>query len=333
MPHAEHPTVATVADGLHVVRMPLPMRVEPVNCYIGEGPDGLTIVDTGMAIDVEARWEGAVDQLGLRLEDVTRILITHFHPDHIGASRALSELCQAPVLASAITVQQSPGVWGASLREYHDKMRRHLLTHGMPGQLVEQLDAELPYADIAVQIAPLEVLEQHAPFVFAGASWVIVPTPGHADGHVSLYDAAAGRLIAGDHLLQRISPAVGRFPDHAADPLGSYLDSLARIEALAPETVFPGHGAPFSDGAGRCRDLVDHHERRMIACVEAVAAGAVSTHDVAIAVFGDHHDPMNERFAVTETLAHLIRAQARGLVVEQRDAESLVDAVHWLLVS
>ena len=64
---------------------------------------------------------------------------------------------------------------------------------------------------------------------------------GHADGHIALLGRHSGRLFGGDVLLDEITPNVGRWDDNEPDPLGRYLETLGRIEELAPAVVYPGH--------------------------------------------------------------------------------------------
>lgn len=302
-----------VAPGMHRVLMPLPFRTEPVNCWVLEDGLRVWIVDTGLNINARELWTEAFRQLDIRPEDVAGIVITHFHPDHIGASGVLAAMSGAPVYASDVTIEQTPGVWGVRARTYHEQVAQHLIHHGMPESRVRELDADMPHMELAVQTAPLQPLPDHQ-LTIGDRTWQIIPTPGHADGHVSLFDAQSATLIAGDHLLERISPAVGQFPDHAANPLAAYVASLKRIAALNVQHVLPGHGAPFTEATARCRALQIHHEQRLAACEAALADGATTTWEVARRVFGDELDSASERFAVTETLAHLVWGASLGRV-------------------
>jgi glyoxylase-like metal-dependent hydrolase (beta-lactamase superfamily II) len=164
----------------------------------------------------------------------------------------------------------------------------------------------------------------------AGRSWRTRLTPGHADGHLVLHDEAGGRLLAGDHLLERISPAVGRFPRHEKDPLARYMESLMSIAMVVPQLVLPGHGTPFAGAADRARALMAHHVERIDDCVRAVAdLDEPTTYEVARVVFArvfdaERPDAANERFATTETLAHLERARFDGRVARSCDADGFV---------
>ena len=149
--------------------------------------------------------------------------------------------------------------------------------------------------------------------------WAVIATPGHADGHLAL--VRDGVLVAGDHLLPTISPAVGLYPDSRPDPLGDYLASLERTATIGLTLALPGHGDPIGDPAGRSRALIEHHRNRLDATADAVDGGARTGYEVSLALFGRDLAPAARRFAVAETLSHLerlvIEGRARGDVYGQ----------------
>jgi glyoxylase-like metal-dependent hydrolase (beta-lactamase superfamily II) len=146
--------------------------------------------------------------------------------------------------------------------------------------------------------------------------WEVLYVPGHADGHVALL--RDGVLIAGDSLLATISPNVGLYHDAHPDPLGDYLDSLARIADLAPRIAFAGHGPPIEDPPGRADELIAHHHERLEATRAALDGDPRTAYDVSLALFPDPLPRGLRRFAIAETRAHLeylvLRDRARRVV-------------------
>ena len=134
--------------------------------------------------------------------------------------------------------------------------------------------------------------------------------PGHADGHICLL--RDGVLVAGDHVLPRISPAIALFPEARPDPLGDYLESLQRTIELAPRLALPGHGEPILDPAGRAAELLEHHRLRLIETEAALGARPQSGFELSLALFGGELEPIQRRFAVGETLSHLERLVREG---------------------
>src|SRR5436190_16134214 len=121
-----------------------------------------------------------------------------------------------------------------------------------------------------------------------------------------------GVLIAGDHLLQRISPAIGLYPESRPDPLGDYLASLERTIELAPRIVYPGHGEPIGNAAERARELIDHHRRRLDQTQRALRGRGQTPYQISVSLFGTELGPTERRFAVAETLSHLERLVREG---------------------
>jgi glyoxylase-like metal-dependent hydrolase (beta-lactamase superfamily II) len=152
--------------------------------------------------------------------------------------------------------------------------------------------------------------------------WEVVATPGHADGHLCLVRNDV--LIAGDHLLDRITPAIGLFPASRPDPLGDYLGSLRRTADLDPRIAFAGHGEPISQPAERSRELIEHHRRRLAQTASALDGRPRSGFEVSCDLFGDDLSPTQRRFAVAEALSHLERLVFDGVATRAGDEERIL---------
>jgi glyoxylase-like metal-dependent hydrolase (beta-lactamase superfamily II) len=148
--------------------------------------------------------------------------------------------------------------------------------------------------------------------------WEVHHLPGHADGHLCLL--RDGVLVAGDTLLDRITPNIGLFPGSNPDPLGEFLETLRRLIALAPEVAYPGHGEPIADPAGRSAEILEHHAVRLERTRAAVRGAPRSASDVAHALFPDAVSPPLRRFAIAEALAHLEHLALAG-ALERLDEE------------
>ena len=93
--------------------------------------------------------------------------------------------------------------------------------------------------------------------------WQVIETPGHAPSHVCLHQPERRLLISGDHLLGRVSLFFDE--GHTPDPVGEFLESLDRVDALDARLALAGHGRPFTDVAGHVsanRSLVADPPRR-----------------------------------------------------------------------
>jgi glyoxylase-like metal-dependent hydrolase (beta-lactamase superfamily II) len=142
-------------------------------------------------------------------------------------------------------------------------------------------------------------------------SWRCIYTPGHARSHVCLWSETDRVLISGDHLLPAITPHID-FKRDDDDPLGAFLDSLEKVEALDPALVLPGHGHPFEDGAERARVVMRHHDRRLGAILQVIRREPRTADEITEDIFGSELLNFAHRLALGEALAHLEYLLRRG---------------------
>jgi glyoxylase-like metal-dependent hydrolase (beta-lactamase superfamily II) len=259
-------------------------------------------VDTGIGLpDAHERWAAELDGL-----EVARILITHFHPDHVGAAADVAEVTGAPVHEGALDYEQCRMVWGNE--EWPQRIADWFLVHGVPRENVDELIESGSVYRPFIRYQPDPVLVAEGDRL---DGWELVAAPGHADGQLCLL--RAGILVSADHLLGRISPTVGLWPESRPDPLGDFLGALERTIELAPELALPGHGDPVADPVGRAHELIEHHRERLAAAEAALTERPRSGYELSFDLFGAEHKPAARRFAVAETLSHLER-----LVLEER---------------
>jgi glyoxylase-like metal-dependent hydrolase (beta-lactamase superfamily II) len=284
-------TFVPLEDGIQRLTLPLPTGPKHVHCYLADG----TLFDTGLGLG-DAPW-GSLE--------VARIAITHFHPDHVGGADAASRATGAPVFQGGLDYAQCERVWGSS--DWPERIAAWFVRHGVPAEVADDLivqgHAFAPFIRYAIDP---ELLYEGTEL----AGWHVIELPGHADGHLGFL--RDGALIAGDHLLQKISPAVGLYPESRPDPLGDYLASLERTIELAPRIVYPGHGEPIEDAAARARELIEHHRVRLGETEAALTDDDRTAYEISRNLFGAELSPTQRRFAVAETLSHLERLVREG---------------------
>jgi glyoxylase-like metal-dependent hydrolase (beta-lactamase superfamily II) len=293
--------------GIRRVTFPLPLGIDHVHCYLlRSSSGGFILVDTGLGTrEPEQKWRPVLDALDAPLD---AIVVTHMHPDHVGGARDVAELTGAPVLQGRADHEQCRRAWG---ERDGRRFAEYWLAHGMPGALVDGMAAESQRLVEAVHW-----VEQPDRLLQVGDDvdgWRVEVLPGHADGHIALL--RDGVMIAGDTLLMGITPAIGLYPNSRPDPLGDYLESLARIEELAPRIAYTGHGAAVGDPAGRAREIAAHHADRLARAEAALDGAPRSAYDVSLALFRDELSTTLRRFATAESLAHLERLVREGRAV------------------
>ena len=297
-----------VAPGVFWLRMPLPFALDHINLWLLAGEDGWTQVDSGYGdAATRALWEQHFEST-LQGRPLEKLVVTHFHPDHIGNAGLLQSRFGCDVympLAEFLTAQAMHGQHSGYGIELTGEL---FAAHGMQPADVAALAArgnsylhgvpELPRG--IRRIAARDVL------TLADRRWRVLDGHGHSPEHASLYNEELGVLISGDMLLPRISTNVSVWPiDAEGDPLARFLDSIEAFCELPDDTlVLPSHGLPFRGIAARVAQLRNHHALRL-AELEAAASHEVTAADVLPVLFRRPLDLQQRFFAMGEAIAHL----------------------------
>lgn len=290
---------------LHALQVPIPYPMKTVTVLVDTGGP-VTLIDT--ALDTpEAR--GAIEDglaaLGLHWPDVERVIITHHHPDHYGLAGLIEERSGATVQMLDVEIGRGERYWHR-WEEWLPGHVKHLADHGLPPELLESLERDSRRTRDRVHPASrVGPLREGQSVPLAGGEWEVLWLPGHADGHLGLWNETESLLIAGDAILPRISPNVGLYAYTRPDPLGDYLQTLGKLEALNPRRAVVGHHGPVMEGVqARARELRSHHHERLDFVQAEAAREARTAYELSLAMFPRDLNVAGRRFALAETLAH-----------------------------
>lgn len=309
------PPVA-VAPGVWMLPVPIPIPLRYVNCYLCAGRDGWTLVDTGFHDELaEDAWQRAFAELKIRPDQVEQILVTHYHPDHLGAAGWLQQLTGAPVYLHDREQKQLALFWGEGVEEQMRSLREFFLAEGMPRETAEAITRL--HQRQRESISPLPAVTPLATgqrFRIGTYDCEVLWTPGHSDGLAVFWAEADGLLFADDMLLDKITPNVSLWPGGRPDPLQDFLASLERVAALPARLALPGHRTLITDVAGRARQIQQHHDHRLALMAAACQVpGGATAWEVCEQIFEPDRLTVHQvRFAMSETLAHLVHMERKG---------------------
>jgi glyoxylase-like metal-dependent hydrolase (beta-lactamase superfamily II) len=306
--------------GTEVWSIPVPFPGNPMRytlSYLLLGDGDAVLIDPGWDSDAGLdHLTAGLGQAGLGLTDLTGIVVTHFHSDHLGMAARLRMASGAWVALGdqevrRVTASDDPDLvlrthreeltlWGVPPDRLAEvAMDRHGLIH-----LQNLADPDLPLTDGA--LVPAKGLDLR-----------VVNTPGHSPGHICLVDEPHGLIFSGDHVLPRISPHIALDLPWLANPLADYYESLELIGFEDEMEVCPAHEYRFSGMQRRVAQLVHHNRERSAEVLRVLEAHRPATvWDIARHLTWsrgwDSLQAFSLRLAVSETASHIVYLRAQG---------------------
>jgi glyoxylase-like metal-dependent hydrolase (beta-lactamase superfamily II) len=318
------PPVERVRPGLWSIPVPIPNNpLRYVLVYAFELDNGVALVDAGWNTD--DAWQALTDGLatmGGSINDVQAVVVTHIHPDHYGLAGRVRETSGAWVGLHPEDAKLLQGRY-VETDELVDRMMNLLEVSGVPADKRPDLAHASMELRSLVSMAPPDVfLEDGQRVDLSGWDLTVVWTPGHSPGHVCLYSATHRLLLSGDHVLPRITPNIAVHSQQFVNPLGDYLDSLAKVRAFETDEVLPAHEYRFAGLDERLDEIERHHADRLRAIERTlVKRPGISAWDLTLALPWsrpwDEIPSFMQRAANGETLAHLVLLERRGRVVRE----------------
>lgn len=223
--HSERLTVGDLAFDRYAFDRP---HVDPVNVFV----IGSTVIDTGHPSEPTLRWFR--DQ-----EELDRVVLTHSHVDHVGASIGLKSIARLPHVAFQGVFDEL-----TDLEARMARMRDHLHgsgnSEGYPQSFVsEEFPPDLPHYDVtqSTSVSDGDTID------IDGMRFEVLHTPGHEYNHLSLWCPSSEVAFVGDAVMPSARFDVGV----VNTSVGDYLETLERLSELGAEVLIPSHGDPITD--------------------------------------------------------------------------------------
>jgi glyoxylase-like metal-dependent hydrolase (beta-lactamase superfamily II) len=283
-------TIEHLHPGIARIRLPMfGKKPGPVNVYLFWGCGNVTLVDTGTCLTVR-RLKKEMVRLGLTFADITHIVLTHGHMDHQGGVRTIAKHCgeQLAVCAHRDEIEAIQAGGDAPLKAY----RRFLGLTGTPAPLRLAILVMLFWSQRLTRACRVNhSLENGDRLKLGDYEAIVVATPGHTRGSISLFLPEEKVLFPGDHILGHITPnALPMLESSAPLPVrrsqAEYYKSLEVIAALDPEIIYPAHGAQIRDFHAIHRRYRKWFRQRQSQLVDIVKRSAgLSVYEIARRLF------------------------------------------------
>jgi glyoxylase-like metal-dependent hydrolase (beta-lactamase superfamily II) len=320
-----------IVQGVHQIKIPLgPGPLSSVNAYFIAGEDGKgVLIDTGW--DTPEAFQALVEGLrasGAGFQNIDQIVVTHLHADHYGLAGKIKQLSDARLcLHEAEAAMIEPRY--VNVEWLLQETGRFLSRHGVPQEQLRDLQqASMPARKFVMPTPPDRVLKGGEVFKVGSFELEVILTPGHAPGHICLYERNKRLLFSGDLVLLEITPNVGMHPQSGDNPLADFLKSLDKVLGLEVNFVFPGHGSIFSGLRQRIGELQYHHQQRRLYITSAIRNELKTAYQIASelkwmngTVTLKELGILHRRLAVMETVAHLQYLLVEGKVKRVTEGE------------
>ncbi len=303
------------------IELPTEFAVGSVNAYLFTEPEPV-LVDTGVKLD--STWNVLQESLAghdLTIADVKRIIITHPHVDHFGLAGRMVEHSDAQVWVSELGkswVVDFPSMWQKRVAYYRDVLLGYV---GFPSETEELI---LNYMSATVSVCDkvpqerVNTFPTNATLQMGGMDWQVIHTPGHANHHTCFYQADTCQLLSADMLMAKApTPIVERPPSGRkhVPALPKFLESLALVESLEIDQVYPGHGEPF----GQHREVINRQRQRIAKrkaqCLHLIAEGYMTLASLVGKMYA--HLPAHFSFAgLWMLVGYIDLLKAEGQVLE-----------------
>ena len=304
---------------IHGIHTPTVFPVGPANVYVYTGSP-VTLFDAGT--NTEEAWEAflaGLKRIGVRLEDIEQVILTHHHLDHIGLLGRIQSATKARVLAHVQVPAQIPFIFDLEATRQH--LERLLQELGVPGEMAEAVvEGRMRYQWLWSEFTIDEVFGDQAEIGPFTAHF----RPGHSSTDTVFTHREHGWAITGDHLIHRVTPnpLLRRCPEQGEreKSLVQYYDSLMATRALEVNWCFAGHGEPFHNHREAIDSTLQHIERRSHRILKALPREGATPYEMTRILFPRLNDTMFY-YCLSAVTGHLEFLEKEGSAVHTlRDA-------------
>jgi len=306
-----------VAPGIWWIRMPLPFALDHINLWILQDGDGFTLVDTGYGVEATwSLWERHFAGV-MAGRAVKNVVVTHYHPDHVGAAGWLVERTGAPFWMTTSEYLSAHAAHGDAAGFDRENTVSLYIANGVDPASVPESTRKVNGYRRGVPTLPRRYRRMmHGDrLAIGGHEWEVITVFGHAPEHAALWCASKNVLISGDQVLPRITTNVGVWGNQPeANPLAQFLGSMQRFAHLPGDAlVLPSHDRVFRGLHRRIAELHEHHEQRLERLLEGCAQ-PITAFEALPLLFKRKLDDHQLMFAMGEAIAHLHYLEHQGRV-------------------
>ena len=297
--------------------------LESINCYIYKNGLDYTLIDAGIKTpEFDSFFFQKLTEYNIELERINRIILTHFHGDHIGMVNTITKQHRVPIYASEMAIPRLK-CEEAYLRQkitFYNELYAQYHVTDFSVERMEKMEKTLQNKEQTMIHSEIISLSEGQSI----AGLEVVATPGHSPDSICLYDREMGWLLAGDFLLA--SGITNALVDHDAlgqlmNPITQYLHSIDKVKKLPISEVFAGHQNPFGNMNEVMQNSLSKIEYKLHKIVKKIADGNNTARKLGEALYGLRFAQFFT-FMISEIIGLTLLAEQRGFIKrEWQDAQ------------
>ncbi|MFE4810813.1 MBL fold metallo-hydrolase [Peribacillus simplex] len=294
-----------LTDYLIRIGIPVPFPMKHVYCYLFRMKEEIVLVDVGFPTEAAKKyWEEVFEELSIKPTDISKIILTHFHPDHTGLISWMQQKTGARVYMSDAEALMIKTVFGGNTKQA-EAIYELFGKHSVPEPLLTKVRENVLF--FSNKVSPLPEIEgfQENYIDSPGGRWIVKTYGGHAEGHLCFYQETQKIMLIGDVVLNKITPNISLWPNSDQNPLQSYFSTLYQLVEQDVSIAYPAHGTPIVNLAQRAKEIIEHHHERLTTILTILESNNVA-YKITEKLFQQKKLTDHQwRFAIAETLAHL----------------------------
>ncbi|MFX0069724.1 MAG: MBL fold metallo-hydrolase [Candidatus Hermodarchaeota archaeon] len=315
--------------GVYQIKIDVPFDVKYVCVYIFKMDDSYVMFDAGLDMGNWGKlFFAELEKVNLSPKDINYCFVSHNHLDHIGMVRKLKrknpnvQIVMNEITHEILKWETDPNNIGEieiAAKELAELSIKYGITEQQGKRLVQWFTM---WPKLRKYHKPDMIVHDGEELLIQNNKLKVIWTPGHALGHICLFDEKNRYLFSGDHILSRITPHIGNFlvnPELKKnydfdDILDHYLKSLDRIDKLSPKVIFPAHQEIIYNPHERIIEIKKHHDNRLAEISSVIKNNPLTPLKISQLHFGNDLDEMNSYLALSEVLGHLIYLERQNKV-------------------
>ncbi len=318
-----------ILDDIYSFTLKLPFPGTPELTVYYLDCEKLAIIDTGLG-DPQSMTDmsAELNEKGRELKDISFIINTHEHIEHFGGNRKIKNAANAAVVASSLAAPL--------IENFHATSKK--IKAAISGTKIRMFEMLKLFIDfhLTIDTSPVDKKIQDGDLIDLGSIKLrVISTPGHAEGHVCLYDADRKILFSGDHIISTGSTFVGygwrqlatrsimdifNGNNKTLPNISQYIDSIKKIQSLDLDLILPAHGRPITDPYQKLENEIKNKENRVRTCRKILQSKkGMALEDLAAQVYEEEKSNYLQQGAVLGYLEELSRSGKIDAFIKDED--------------